>query len=116
MSNAGYIHIRSELGVSRETHDHRCPICKKIRSEDNFICRKQLRGTGLPNHAFPCYLCASDWRCRFGIDVIIDSYLTMEEARRLRHEWPDAKVAERELKEARAGEPEVAEVVKEPSG
>jgi hypothetical protein len=116
MSNAGYIHVRSELGVPRETHDHRCPICKKVRSEDNLICRKQLGGTGLPNHAFPCYLCASDWRTRFGIDVIIDSYLTMEQARRLRHEWPDAKIAEREQREAQAGEPEVAEVVKEPGG
>jgi hypothetical protein len=116
MSNAGYIHIRSELNVPRETHDHRCPICRKIRTENNAICRKQLRGTGLINHAFPCYLCAADWRCRFGIEVIIDSYLSMEQARRFRHEWPDEKLAAREINEARAGEPEVAEVVKEPSG
>jgi hypothetical protein len=114
MSNAGFIHIRSELGVPRENHSHRCPICKKIRTEDNFICRKQLRGTGLDSHVFACYLCASDWRTRFGIDTLIDSYLSMEQARRLRHEWPDQKIAEREQREALAGELEVAEVVKEP--
>jgi hypothetical protein len=96
----------------RETHLHRCPLCnpkQPFKNETNDLCQKTLKDTGLTYHVYPCLIHAADVRTRFGSDWLT-SVLDAAEAARLTHVWPEARVQEREEREAQQN-PEIAAVL-----
>ncbi len=58
--------ISHDSRIPKESHMHRCPICKRFKWESNIVCQK------LGDHTFACMTCMNDWRTRFGIDVLTD--------------------------------------------
>ena len=109
--------IPSNQRTPHERHTHRCTLAANgvhyVADEPNAVCQKYLRGTGLEFHTFPCMAHIADWRARFGLDALVDTYLDMEQARRMRHEWPNQRVAEREQREAESN-PDMRATIKEP--
>jgi hypothetical protein len=81
--------------------------------ESNEVCQKTLRGTGLTYHVYPCLNHLADFRQRLGLDNLVDAYISLEAARRLRKVWPDKRVEQRELGEAEVN-PEIAALTHEP--
>lgn len=114
MSNFGHIIVPTFLKMKPERHLHRCPICHQMVEETNAVCQKQLGGTGLDHHTFPCMPHIADWRTRFGIDDLLDVYLGPEQARRFVHEWTDQRVEAREEREATVN-PDLRSVKQEPN-
>src|SRR5688572_12615770 len=72
-------------------HNHRCPICKQVKYEPNEICGKTLP------HVFACIPCLKDYRLRLGTDVLLETYLDMQELERLQQLAPDDKSNELDL-------------------
>jgi hypothetical protein len=112
------IHIPKFSALHRERHMHKCPLKHNPRKpetayqmESNEICAKVLAGTGLDFHVFPCALHVADYRTRFGIDTLLDSFIDLEQAARFTREWPDAHIEERERGEAGTNT-EIADVMK----
>jgi hypothetical protein len=98
----------------RETHTHRCPFChpmRRFKDEPNDLCQKTLKDTGLTYHVYPCLVHAADVRTRLGSDWLT-SVLDTAEAARLTHVWPEARVQEREEREAKEN-PEIAAVIEQ---
>jgi hypothetical protein len=111
-----HIFIPSDKRIAKERHAHACMFCRRVvADEPNDVCGKQLGGTGLESHAFPCLAHIADVRTRFGIDDLLDAVLDVDQARRFVREWPDARVAEREAREA-VFNPDLKEIRKEPRG
>jgi hypothetical protein len=70
----------------KQTHVHRCPLCKQYKQEANELCRKE---TG--DHTFVCVTCAQDYRRRFGSlsDDILDAYMGSQQRGMVKHVAPD---------------------------
>jgi hypothetical protein len=86
----------------RETHTHRCPFCHplhRFKDEPNDLCQKTLKDTGLTYHVFPCLAHAADVRRRLGSDWL-EAAVDITTAARISHVYPEAKVQEREEREA----------------
>jgi hypothetical protein len=49
-------------------HQHRCPLCRKIKMETNEACGMSI------DHVFACVLCLQDYLLRLNLDmdVILD--------------------------------------------
>lgn len=112
--NAGHVFIPSDTRVRKERHAHRCPLCKRVVTDQpNEVCQKTLT-PDMDYHAFPCMTCLADWRTRLGLTDLVDALVDVGQAQRFRHVWQDQRVEQREQREARVN-PEAAELVKEPT-
>lgn len=103
--------LQSEKRLHKEKHYHHCMIhsrgkCRHeyvvdscnncVFLEDNEVCQKTLRGTGMESHQFPCMNCMTMWRGQYGGETMIDAFIDLEQAGRLAHVAPDKRLDERE--------------------
>lgn len=97
--------------IHKERHLHHCPIharnkclhteastlCQNCMfEEDNDVCQKVVHGTQLQYHDFPCINCNIHFRNAYGGETLVDAFIDLEQAQRLREVAPDAKVEERD--------------------
>ena len=100
------IEIISRRRAFSHWHLHRCPICRKIKREQNEVC--QLHH----DHVFACVTCLQDHRLRFGTDLLLDIYMDAYQLQRFQQMAPDQKANELDLRDQERASSQLAEAAK----